>query len=252
MSDQHTAAAGQLLLVTYYVDTRQGASDLVAAFEQAVGRRFAGVLVVDNSQRIEPGSEGRTTFLRGSNSFQEFSGWLEGLEAFAAIPAAAQMPITLINDSYLRNWTISAASRPIIAAMYGAAARNKIAGWLDNFSHLGKPRFARRPNSRIVVAGPGRAGEFVASLSDAMARCAALEQAGQPLFDTATAARLQAWIDAQQGRWSDDALASRFRRIFVEHHLFDGVPPSHLALKPATYIGSLVYALARRLTREAR
>lgn len=243
-------AGDHLVLVTFYTRTAVELAALVAEFELAARIRFATVLVVDNSGHLAGiQTDERTRVLGGTNSFQEFSGWLEGI---GALEEEAGGRLTLLNDSYGRNWEISRASRPIIAAMYRDAARGRIAGWLDNFSHFGPPRFSRRPNSRVVVMPRDLAGIFAASLDRAMKRSTELAQAGQPLFDEASERRLRDWIGTQTGRWDESTLAGRWRRIFVEHHVFDGVPREKLSLRPRSYVGSLIYAAARHLAGERR
>ncbi|MDH4742993.1 hypothetical protein OMP43_03060 [Sphingomonas sp. CBMAI 2297] len=249
----HDPDAGSdcLLLVTYYTRSRAELGALLGDFQANAGIRFKRVLVIDNGGHLDEeagdGGEDWLRIVRGSNAFQEFSGWLEGLRLLSGGGR-----LTLLNDSYGRNWTISTASRPIVRAMYADARRGKIAGWLDNFSHFAPPRFSRCPNSRIVVLPLALAGTLADSLEAAIGRARKLVEEGEPLFDPHSQARLARWIESQDGRWNLADMSGRLQRIFVEHHLFDDVPRRSLSLRPRSYAGSLAYALLRRLARERR
>lgn len=246
-----TASGNQLVLVTYYLASAEQVADLVTELQAAIGLEYDRVVIVDNGGAIvDAGPVGaRMTVLRGTNRFYEFSGWLEGLAVLGPVEGGI---ITLLNDSFGRNWTISAASRPILAAMVADARAGKIAGWLDNFSYLTRPYFARRPNSRIVMIAPRAAAALAASLAAAIDQCESQIDRGEALFDAASQTRLDRWTATQHGRWSGAALTTRAKRIFVEHHLFDEVPPALLSLRPRYYLSSLMYAASRRFHREAR
>ncbi|MBA3880458.1 MAG: hypothetical protein C0500_12165 [Sphingobium sp.] len=246
-----TVQGNQLVLVTYYLKSYAEVDALVAQFEAAIGLRYAHVLIVDNGGAIADASpvEGRMRCVRGSNRFYEFSGWLEGLEALGPQEGGI---VTLLNDSFGRNWNITRASAPILAAMIADAKAGRIAGFLDNFFPFSRPYFSRRPNSRLVLLPPDQLGVFARSLAAAIALCERRIAGGEPLFDAETQARLDRWKNSQPGRWSEAALVTRDKRIFVEHHLFDAVPAELLSMRPRHVIGSLAYAVAKRFYKEAR
>jgi len=242
-----------LILVTYYVCTLDEIRRLLDAFETSTNLRHDRVLVIDNAGTLNSGSAmGRQTIevVRGSNTAWEFSGWLEGLSRISDWRNIAT--ITLLNDSFQRNWTVTSASRHLIRSMYKAADRGLIAGWLDNFSWFRRPRFSRRTNSRLVVVPREELSLISTSLETTIDRCRAIVRRSGDLFDADDAARLQEWVASQSGRWAPETLPTRLQRIFLEHHLFESIPAGHLALFPKSYISSMLYAVARRWFREAR
>lgn len=242
-----------LILVSYYARTVDDIVRLLKSFEAVARKRHQEVLVVDNAGFLPLGTvagDGRLEIIRGSNSSWEFSGWYEGLSYAARWPST--YVLTLLNDSYQRNWTITKASRSIIDAMYGAADNEVIAGWLDNFSMLKRPHFSRRPNSRLIVLAASSRDVMANSLRTAIESCRAITNSGGELFNAIDHKRLEAWIASQPGRWTPEISSTRLQRIFLEHHMFDGVPHSRLQFFPRTYGGTLVYGVLRRLFREQR
>lgn len=242
-----------LILVTYYARTIDETRRLLDAFDADTNQRHDQVLVVDNAASLNPGSIPGERFIqviRGTNNAWEFSGWLEGLKRASDWPPVAT--ITLLNDSYQRNWTVTPASRGLLRAMYQAADVGRIAGLLDNFSWIRRPRFSRRPNSRLVVIPGAKSALMTASLQDAIYRCRSIVERCGELFDQDETRILQAWIASQSGRWEQQTLPARLQRIFIEFHLFDGVPSGQLLLLPSGYFASVMYALARHIFREKR
>jgi hypothetical protein len=243
----------ELILVSYYMRSLPDCMELIANYERRVGQFHRRLIVVDNAGAIFGESlpvNGRTLLIkRGSNSRWEFSGWLEGLAATATEHPART--VTLLNDSYGRNWEVTAASRSMLAGMYRKADAGRICGWRDNFSIWRPPRFSRRTNSRVVVLPAGFTGLFGESLRRAIGLCDTAASADQ-LFSTEEREVLERWIRSQTGRWGTDQLQARLKRIFIEHHLFDGISADRLVLFPRTYLGSLLYAAARHAFRERR
>lgn len=244
-----------LVLVTYYLGTREEAAGLVEHFAADVGQPPSLVVVVDNSGKIEPGEvllRGRRfRFVRGSNVAWEFSGWLEGMRTLGGAQATDGV-LTLLNDSFRRNWHVSPVSLLLLRRMYRCASRGRVAGWQDNFSWWGRPRFARRPNSRIVVLPLASAGVLGASIERAIEACRARVEEGAPLFSVDERARLEEFFARAGARWPAETLPARLQRIFIEHHLYDAVPGRTLRLFPGTLVGGIVYAALRHLLRERR
>lgn len=241
-----------LILVSYYAHSIDEIRRLVDCFDKEVGYEHQWLLVVDNAGVLPVGMDHgrrRIEVVRGSNSAWEFSGWLEGLTQFQNGMATT---ITLLNDSYLRNWNLTAASRGLVRSMYKAAERGFIAGWMDNFSWFQRPLFSRRPNSRLVVV-PNTGRDLMAyALAQAINRCRFLVEQAQPLFDEDEMTRLHVWFASQPRRWAPETLPTRLQRIFLEHHIFDSVPDTQLLLFPRTLVNSFLYAVSRRLFRERR
>jgi len=243
-----------LVLVSYYLRSVAAVRELLDAFDADVERHHGQVLVIDNAGVLPVGAvvdDRRKIFVvRGSNQWWEFSGWLEGLGLVKDWPSS--MVLTLLNDSYARNWTITSASRPIIFSMYDAAEKGRIACWLDNFSLFRRPVFSRRLNSRLLLV-PAQWRDIVAqSLTDAIHHCSSRHGEPTVLFTAAELSRLRAWMSSQANRWDPKTLPSRLQRIFLEHHMLDSVPQELVAAEPATYVGTLVYAIGRRLLSERR
>lgn len=235
----------QLVLVAYYVQSVDEIGELVEDFQRASRMNIARTIVVDNGGALPSGkTAGDIEIIAGDNGFWEFSGWLAGLDHLQADLKGLTI---LLNDSYARNWTIEAPGRRVLGSMARIAARGRIAGWLDNFS-----RTSRTVNSRIVILSTELAPLIRHSIEAAIRGHHARRSANLPLFDTATASRLERWLASQDGRWSEAASETRLSRIFVEHRLFDGVPPDLLALRPRTWLGSQLYGLARKLAGERR
>lgn len=242
-----------LILVTYYVRTLDEMRRLLDAFETATNLRHQHVLVVDNSGSLQVGKVSGDRFIQvthGSNTTWEFSGWLEGLNQISDWRNIAT--ITLLNDSYQRNWTVTSASRHLVRSMYEAADRGLIAGWLENFTWFRRPRFNRRPNSRLIVIPRTQRLLMSASIQAAIDHCQNILNSGTELFDKDEKARLQEWIASQPGRWAPTTMPARLQRIYLEHHLFDGIPTDHLALFPRTRVDSLIYSILRRIYDERR
>lgn len=241
-----------LIFISYYGRSLDDVRRIIDQFDVDAGHVHHRALVIDNSGVLPIGvalSNRQLVVMHGSNSAWEFSGWLEGLAVADAWPITT---ITLLNDSYLRNWELTAASRGLVRLMYQAADQGRIAGWLDNFSWLQRPRFSRRPNSRLVVVPAADCALMMSSLQHAINRCRSLIEHSCALFDSNDMARLNAWMESQQGRWAPETLPTRLQRLFLEHHMFDGVPAGRLALFPKGRVGSLLYAASRRLFRERR
>lgn len=242
-----------LVLVSYYQDTIEGIEHLVASFEAETGFVHDCVIVIDNSGKLTSlgiGEVGRFVVRKGSNTYWEFSGWVEGMQLAASKDAPAL--ITLLNDSYARNWTITQASRGILAAMYRTAQQGKVAGWRDNFSLFRKPYFSSRPNSRVVMCGQPLASQLQGSIQDAIDQYAQRHASGAALFSRDETDVLERWVKSQPGRWPKSALESRLARIFIEHHVFDAIDPHQLESFPRRLVGRLVYSLKRRKFQERR
>lgn len=242
-----------LILVSYYGRTIDETLRLINAFDADTNQHHNPVLIVDNAGTLKSGSvPGKRIIevVHGSNTAWEFSGWLEGLNQISKWNNVAT--ITLLNDSYQRNWTVTSASRYLVRSMYEAADQGLIAGWLDNFSWFRRPRFSRRPNSRLVVLAWKERSHISTSLQAAINRCRSIVKRGDELFDPDDAARLQDWIASQSGRWPPETLPARLQRIYLEHHLFDSVLARQLALFPKSYVTAMLYAVTRRWFRESR
>lgn len=241
-----------LILVSYYGRSVNDARRVVDQFESDVGHVHRRVLVIDNARVLPIGtafSDRQFDITHGSNGAWEFSGWLEGLNLARIWPVSTT---TLLNDSYLRNWRLTTASRGLVRSMYSAADKDKITGWVDNFSWLQRPRFSRRTNSRLVVVPATGNGLMTQSLQIAINRCRSLTENNGALFPVDEMARLDAWIASQPNRWAPETLPTRLQRIFLEHHLFDGVAARHVAFFPKSRLSSVLYAVFRRLFQERR
>lgn len=241
-----------LIIVSYYLRTLDDILQVVEHFNSDVGYLHHKVLIVDNAAALPVGKllgERSIEIIRGSNRVWEFSGWLEGLES---VGWWAVTTTTLLNDSYLRNWNFTTASRGIVRSMYKAADSGFITGWLDNFSWFQRPRFSRRPNSRLMIIPNASKASIADSLRQAIELSQNLVDQGLPLFDKDEMARLQVWLASQSERWAPATIPSRLQRIFLEHHMFDRVPVSQLTLFPRTIVNSLLYSVLRRLFRERR
>jgi len=244
-----------LVLVTYYLRTRAEVAGLVEQFAAEVGQSFRLIVAVDNCRVINQGDvliDGREyRFLHGSNTAWEFSGWLGGMHTIVGAEARPGT-LTLLNDSFRRNWQVSPISRLLIRRMYRCAARGRVAGWQDNFSWWGRPRFARRPNSRIAVLPLAHAGVLATSIERAVQECRTHVERGTPLFSADEQARLDEFFARAGARWPTGMIPTRLQRIFIEHHLYDAVPAHMLQLFPGTTAGGIVYAILRHLMRERR
>lgn len=235
----------QLVLVAYYISSPDEVEKLVSHFERASRLTINSVIVVDNGGSLPTGASGnRITVVPGANDFYEFSGWHTGLNH---VDHDQHGLTILLNDSYQRNWTIKWPGLRNLSLMVADARKGRIAGWLDNFT-----RTSRRVNSRIVVSPTSCLPALQASIAAAIRICQARQASGEPLCDPATAARLDRWMKSQDGRWTEASAASRWPRIFIEHHLFDAVPAGMVSLRPRTWLGSQAYGIARKLVGERR
>lgn len=253
MTHDATGGGKVMVLVCYYLQTIDDVASLVRSYEDALGVSFERIVAVDNSgslSQADAASAGRIEVIAGTNTLWEFSGWIEGMDHAAT--GQAFETITLINDSFVRNWTITNASRPHIHAMYRAADRGRIAGWVDNFSLFSPPYFSARVNSRLVVCGHGRAAMLRNSIEAAIGSYKARIASGAPLFSPEEQAVLDRWVQSQGGRWSASVMESRSARIFIEHHIFDAVDRNDLALVPGGLIKRALYSVARRRYKERR
>lgn len=241
----------ELILVTYYTQNLKELIELLDDYDLSTRRRHANVLVIDNAAKLATGLhrsvDRAIKVVHGTNEAWEFSAWAQGLqdEQYGTIGT-----LTLLNDTFGRNWNITFASRSLIHRMYRAAQGGKVAGWVDTFSRM--PQFARRPNSRLVVLASEQRAVMAASVVDAIKRCQRHIELRQPLFSRVEEAQIRKWTALQAGRWGPKAVETRLQRMFIEHHLFDRVPPKLLSLFPETAAGTLVYGLVRRLVRERR
>lgn len=235
----------QLVLIAYYIQSLDAIEALVVDFEQASRLKIDAVVVVDNGGSLPAGADGnRIEVVAGVNDFWEFSGWLAGLKHIR--PDDGGLTI-LLNDSYRRNWTIKWPGLRNLSLMVADARKGRIAGCLDNFT-----RTSRRVNSRIVVSPTALIPVLQSSIAAAIRICRERQANGEPLCDPATTAQLNYWMKGQDGRWNEASAASRWPRIFVEHHLFDAVPAGRVSLRPRTWLGSQVYGVARKLVGERR
>ena len=226
---------------------------LVDSFDRSARVTHQGILVIDNSGVLPVGvslGKREMKIVHSPNKFWEFSAMLQGLEDLGSLPASGVL--TILNDSFQRNWIITGASRRYVEAMYRAASLGNIAGWLDNFSLIRPPRFSRRPNSRLIVVANSMRSTMAASLARAITRFDEIRNAGGVLFDSDERDRIRAWFSSQGDRWGSAASAVRLGRVFIEHHMFDEVPRDRLCLFPRTYAETLFYGAARRLLGERR
>lgn len=235
----------QLILVAYYTQSVDGIIGLVGDFERASRLKIDTVVVINNGGGLPNGqADYRIEIVAGANDFWEFSGWLTGL-GHARIDDGGLT--ILLNDSYRRNWTIKWPGRHILSSMVSDASKGRIAGWLDNFT-----RTSRRINSRVIVMPTVLVPALQASMAAAIRACDERQENAEPLFAPADAAQLSRWMQRQDGRWNEASAASRWPRIFVEHHLFDAIPRRLLSLRPRTWLGSQIYGIARKLVGELR
>lgn len=254
------AGAAALVICVYYMHELGTILETVSRFEEDVGLRHGHLVVVDNSGQMETGShpsDGRhIVVIRGSNEAAEFGAWQQGLIAVTAASAtqgAAPIGIvTLLNDSFGRNWTIGWASRPLIRGMLRDAEAGYIGAWLDNFSDYRRLQFSRRLNSRVLFMSTRHMEAVCRSIESAIAREKSLRATGSPLFSARTVARLERWGATQGQRWGDSAFSGRLGRIYIEHRMLDAVPESLKLFRPRSMVGSVVYGLLRRVARERR
>ena len=240
-----------VILVAYHLSEADKAFALVDDFCKRMRLPYSIAIVVDNggSMKQLADNAGRRRVILGDNSAWEFTGWLKGMDAMFG----TNFPVVaLLNDSYGRNWSLSPLSLAYLSRMYRAARNGCVAGWLDNFSYITPPRFSRRSNSRIVFV-PGTALQSLSlSLHQAIATLRVLREEGSPLFSADETACLDRWAKSQPGRWAPQTLPYRKQRIFLEHHMFDGLAPRLLRFFPGTWLGSLVYGVFRRVLGERR
>lgn len=241
-----------LVIVTFGLSSFERVAGLVEGFEAAIDTHHRRILIVDNAGSLKdyPPVSDRFEVMAGSNSIWEFSGWIEGLKRID--DSAPSTTITLMNDSYGRNWEVTAASRSLIRRMYRDADGGKIAAWLDNFSHFRSPFFSRRVNSRLMVIPSSMRLPLADAVAKAADRARRLKADRRSLFDAASEKRLLRWMASQGARWDPATQHDRLNRIFIEHHLLDALPRSSISYRPRSYFGSLRYAVHRRLTRERR
>lgn len=241
-----------IVLVTYYLQDTAAASRLIDDFCVASKLVCECAVIVDNHGALvgQTPTDGRFTVVAGDNSFWEFSGWIQGL--LAARQWRKPVVTVLLNDSYGRNWEISAASRFVIRRMYAAALKGRVAGWLDNFSHLRRPRFSRRPNSRLVVVPTALVAALATSIKTATVNLTNHLRVGTRLFNDEDQQCIDRWMTSQRGRWDSKTLATRGRRIYLEHHMLDSLPPRTVVWFPRSWLGSLAYAAWRHASGERR
>lgn len=240
-----------VVLVTYYIRQASEAISLVDDLARKLDIKYSEIILIDNSGLISTRglSNSNISVLAGTNQYWEFSGWLEGL---AAAKGTAAQTLLLMNDSYQRNWELSKLSVMYLKAMYRSAQRGRVSAWLDNFSHFRRPRFSRRPNSRILFTPRESIDALYLSLSEAINLLRQKIDTEQPLFTNEEQARLTDWAATQPGRWAQETLTARNHRIFLEHHMLDRLPTGSVRWFPRTLPGSWAYALARRLFAERR
>lgn len=240
-----------VILVAYHLNDADEAFALINDFCQKIHLKCSAAIVVDNGGRMKLHVDegGGYRVIRGDNSAWEFTGWLAGISAMSGMNVPV---VALLNDSYGRNWSVSPLSRAYLRRMYRAALNGRVAGWLDNFSHLRPPRFSRRPNSRLVFASGISLQSLALSLNQAISMLSVLREEGQPLFSVDEQACLDRWAASQPGRWAPETLPYRMQRIFLEHHMFDGLAPRLMQFFPSTWLESLTYGVMRRLLGERR
>lgn len=241
-----------VILVTYYILDAPTALRLIDDFCAASRLVCDCAVIVDNNGALvgQTSSDSRFTIVAGDNTFWEFSGWLQGL--IAARNWSKPAVTVMLNDSYTRNWGISAASRFVIRRMHAAALDGRVAGWLDNFSHLRRPRFSRRPNSRLVVLPTSATGLLAASIEAAIRSLTNHLRDGNSLFSAEEQPCIDRWMASQGGRWDSKGIATRSRRIYLEHHILDSLPPRAVVWFPLSWLGSIAYAAWRHACRERR
>lgn len=246
-----TSVGLAVILVAYHLSDADKAFALIEDFCQRMRMPYSSAIVVDNggSMELRADIDGKHRVIRGDNSAWEFTGWLSGIDAMRGTTVPV---VVLLNDSYGRNWSLSTLSLAYLRRMYRAALNGRVAGWLDNFSHFSSPRFSRRPNSRIVFVPAMTLQSLSLSLQQAIATLRVLKDEGRPLFTADEKACLDRWEASQPGRWAPQTLPHRTQRIFLEHHMFDGLPSGLLQCFPSTWLGSLVYGVLRRVLRERR
>lgn len=235
-----------LVLVAFYLENAAACEALVSDFEAAIDFVHDFIIVVDNRGYLAAEHlPDRFSVTAGDNSAWEFSGMAAGLEAVSPDFGIC----AVLNDSYSRNWEVSAASRPLIRAMYDAATRGKTTGWQDVFDWL---PFQQRPNSRILVMTAASAGAVAKSIREAIEVERSLSAGEQALFSDADSAILDRWERKNVGRWSVDSLPQRRRRIFLEHRMLSTVEGQVPRLLPDGPLAALFYTIRRHLEGERR
>jgi hypothetical protein len=242
-----------LILVCYYIKSEYEIVNLINKFESEIDFFHSNLIIIDNNNVIDQNFNFKMRDIRliyGSNSSWEFSGWIEGLES----DLTSSKTITLLNDSYLRNWNITIASRFLLKKMYRHADSGMIACWFDIFSWIKPPIFSRRPNSRMVVLPYNKKDYFIESLKMAIDRYFYAIENYSSLFSKNDGRRLDEWISTQCAinRWDNSSINTRLGRIFIEHHAFDNIHRTNLIKIPKTFLGSVLYSFLRRLFRERR
>jgi hypothetical protein len=242
-----------IILVTYYTHDIYAAKRLIDDFCYATELACIKALIVDNSGTLvskscDVGSD--YLVIAGDNQFWEFSGWSLGLRM---VGMWTKPPcIVMLNDSYGRNWSVSPLSRFFISRMYMACLGGQVAGWLDNFSHFRPPRFSRRPNSRILFVPTAAVPAVQTSINKAILLLQQRTSTKCPLFSPEEQNCIERWIASHRDRWDSKTLLTRVQRIFLEHRMLDSLPPGLVSWFPKTWLGSINYAILRRLIGERR
>lgn len=240
-----------VILVAYHLREADKAFRLIDDFCQRMQMVCARAVVVDNGgvMKVCADNDESRQVISGDNSAWEFSGWLRGIGAVSVtnVPVVA-----LLNDSYERNWSISPISLVYLRRMYEAARNGRVAVWLDNFSYLRRPRFSRRPNSRIVFVPSEALQSLSLSLKEAIKTLRMLVEERKAIFSTDEQACLDRWATSQSDRWAPQTMPYKMQRIFLEHHMFDRLAPGLLQYFPRAWFESLIYGIGRRVFRERR
>lgn len=242
-----------VILVAYHASDYETVLRLLEEFKFQTGFNWQYAIVVDNRRVLKPGklpNNLSVEVIQGTNTFWEFSGWDQGLRHAAKWPESGV--IALLNDSFVRNWTVTRASHPYIQMMQAAAAAGFIAAWRDSFSILRPPYFSRRTNSRLAFLHTQHCVVMADSIESAIEVAQQHFNSGKALFTAAELAVLSRWERSQPGRWPVASMPDRRTRIFLEHHLFDTVPVRLMQWFPGSLMSSLRYSLLRRMHGERR
>jgi hypothetical protein len=204
---------------------------------------------------------GDYSYLRGDNNLGEFTGYLAGLRYILENDCELRSHVLVLNDTYLKNWDITFASRRIIRKLYASlGTRWVFAYWSDTvFWPKLNQKFRKVPNSRFLFVHSCAIKAFEKFLSCEVRKCDSFSK--DALVDEIKyrigAKRVYAMkelLTVSQGknnRWYKQDFHFRLKRIYLEHQLCKFAPNSSKS-SPLSFLGSLVYAISRRVFREKR
>ncbi len=254
---KHSQATKILIVyVCYYDKDMEVIATKVRCISKELCLNIDSLLVVNNSGSVLAHTlpdEFESTITDSDNKYWEFSAYLKGLNS---VPSSFQGKIVVMNDTFLRNWNITLASRSLLRSLVELEEKKAVGVWKDAVRWPWNGGFQSCVNSRLFVVNSEFLRMAVLSIEASIARASSYSfgERSSYLSKTLGESRLRLMhLEVIAGvRWRNQAFEDRVSRIYLEHTIFESIEKDLLKVVPNGVVPALFYSTLKRVFRERR